>query len=459
MESVEQVAQGGTVVIRAHGIPLDDLRALNAQRGRESLRVFNATCPEVGRVQALIKRYSQNGFFVIILGSSAHPEVVAHRSFALSGSLVLSSVEEARSLPDQSLEKTLVVAQTTFEVTEFRKIAAILRERCKALVVKESICCDTQKRQQDAECLVSKAEAVVVVGGKTSNNTLHLVALAKKTGKPVHHVESALELETSQFAGVGSVAVLAGASTPNWTVDEVVEQLASSGKGTSIPRILFHTSKVVQLPLAMTTGLSALAIRWALGWGVPWQSLAFPVFAVLGLATLAPFTDPLGLGTHGAIREEFLRKHKRILLSLGIANLLLALGLSASRGLAGSLGLVVVSAIALVYPQRPRSAGWCLRRLPASKDLGQSFGPAFLVVGLPLLQGYHSSRNLAFPAFLGLSGLLLGLNGWRHVQEFQNDQVLGPETLTVALGIRGAKATAMACFVAGIFLLGWLIAW
>lgn len=457
-DSPEGVQQG-TVVIRAHGIPLQDFRTLKSRRSTGTLRIFNATCPEVGRVQAIIRRFSGKGRFVIILGSAEHPEVIAHRSFATCGSQVLSSVEEAALLPDEALVHTLVVAQTTFDASDFRRIAEHLKGRNPSLVVKETICRDTLVRQCDAESLVERAQTVVVVGGLESNNTRHLAALARRKGRSVHHVESAMDLDPVRLEGVDSVVVLAGASTPNWTVDEVVEKLERIGKSSSSLRSLLKAAEVVRLPLALVTGGSAWILNRALGWGASWVDVCYPILFVLGVSALAPFVDPLGLGTKGQVREGFLAENRRAFLGGGTAILLLAFGLVASNGVRGGLGMAALAFLALLYPRTLRlgPVRWSPRRMPASKDLGQSLGPSFLVLVLPLFQGSSAPAGLLLTAFMGMTALFMGINGWRHVREFQKDQVLGPETLPVALGIRNAKAVGTVCLLAGVMALGWVL--
>ena len=197
-EAPDQV-QNGTVVIRAHGIPIQDLRGLKERQARGELKIVNATCPEVAKVHNKIKKWSPKGYFTVILGSHGHAESVAHRSFAEHGSLIVANMAEAQALTDEQLRKVLVVAQTTFTVKDYHEISEYLRGRAVDAVLENTICEDTWMRQDEARALAQTVDAVIVVGGKASSNTKHLAELATHYGKPVQYVETANELDLSSF--------------------------------------------------------------------------------------------------------------------------------------------------------------------------------------------------------------------------------------------------------------------
>ena len=103
-ESPETV-RDGTVVIRAHGIPIQDLRGLKERQARGELKIVNATCPEVAKVHHKIKKWSPKGYFTVILGTHGHAESVAHRSFAESGSAIVANMAEAEKLTEEQVQK------------------------------------------------------------------------------------------------------------------------------------------------------------------------------------------------------------------------------------------------------------------------------------------------------------------------------------------------------------------
>jgi len=126
--------EDGTVVIRAHGIPIQDLRGLKERQAKGKLRIVNATCPEVAKVHSKIKKWSPKGYYTVILGIHGHAESMAHQSFADHGSIIVANMEEAKALTDEQLKKVLVVAQTTFTVKDFEEISEYLRSRAGDMV-------------------------------------------------------------------------------------------------------------------------------------------------------------------------------------------------------------------------------------------------------------------------------------------------------------------------------------
>ena len=202
------MVRDGTVVIRAHGIPIQDLRGLKERQARGELKIVNATCPEVAKVHHKIKKWSPKGYFTVILGTHGHAESVAHRSFAEHGSQIVANMGEAETLTDEQLKKVLVVAQTTFTVKDYHEITDYLRTRAGDAVFENTICEDTWTRQEEAERLARTVDAVIVVGGKASSNTKHLAELARKHGKPVQYLETAAELDLTAFTGSETVLSL-----------------------------------------------------------------------------------------------------------------------------------------------------------------------------------------------------------------------------------------------------------
>jgi len=197
--------KNGSVVIRAHGIPIQSLRGLKERQAKGELAIVNATCPEVAKVHSKIKKWSPKGYFTVILGTHGHAESVAHQSFAESGSAIVANMGEARALQDEQLAKVLIVAQTTFTVKDFEEISGYLRTRSRDCITENTICEDTWTRQEEARNLAMTVDSVIVVGGKASSNTKHLAELATHFGKPVQYVETASELDLAALPAAGTV--------------------------------------------------------------------------------------------------------------------------------------------------------------------------------------------------------------------------------------------------------------
>jgi len=444
-ETSDQV-QGGTVVIRAHGIPIQDLRGLKERQAKGELKIVNATCPEVAKVHHKIKKWSPKGYFTVILGSHGHAESVAHRSFAENGSVIVSTMAEAEALTDEQLRKVLVVAQTTFTVKDYHAISGYIRDRAGVAVLENTICEDTWMRQDEARELARTVDTVIVVGGKASSNTKHLAELAQHFGKPVQYVETASELDLTGFTGKETVGVLAGASTPTWLVDEVVDVLEQLGDGPSRWRSFLQAAYGSSSLMAVGAGLMTLGVhRWLdipMGWRYPVLTAAY----VVSMYLLSPFLDPLGLGAKGPARARFLDRNRSILLISAAAALLLTLGLAASLGLkvlAVVLGACLVGA---AYKRRFRLGAReiSLRSIPGSKDVVVSLALATVAVITPVWQEGRAWDLRTFAAVFLVGVLAFVRTVIYEFRDMQNDQIVGKETLPILLGKRATKAVLIA---------------
>ncbi len=443
--------ENGTVVIRAHGIPIQDLRGLKERQAKGEVKIVNATCPEVAKVHNKIKKWSPKGYFTVILGSHGHAESVAHRSFAEHGSQIVANMGEAMALAPEVLKKVLVVAQTTFTVKDFHEIVDYLRDRSEDMVVENTICEDTWTRQDEAKALAQAVDTVIVVGGKASSNTKHLAELAHHYGKPVQYVETASELDLTQFTGKETVGVLAGASTPTWLVDEVVDVLEQLGDGPSRWRSFVQAAFGSSSFLALGTAFATVGVHHWLGLSRHWTYPVITAAYVLAMYLLNPFLDPHGLGAKGPARARFLERNRRTLIGAALVALVLALGLAAYEGPKALAVMAFATVLGLVYKlQTP--GGISLRRIPGSKDLVVAAALATVAVVMPLWQEGAPWNLRGFAAMFLIGTLAFARTVIYDIRDMQNDQVLGKETLPIAIGKRGAKivlATLLSILVAG----------
>ena len=444
-ETPEQV-QNGTVVIRAHGIPIQDLRGLKERQAKGELKIVNATCPEVAKVHHKIKKWSPKGYFTVILGSHGHAESVAHRSFADNGSIIVSTMAEAEALSDEQLKKVLVVAQTTFTVKDYHAITDYLRSRAEDAVFENTICEDTWMRQDEARELARTVDTVIVVGGKASSNTKHLAELAQHYGKPVQYVETASELDLGGFTGKETVGVLAGASTPTWLVDEVVDVLEQLGDGPSRWRSFLQAAFGSSSLMAVGAGLMTLGVHRWLGLPMDWRYPVLTAAYVLAMYLLSPFLDPLGLGAKGPARARFLERNRGVLMVCALAALALTLGLAASLGVKVLAVVIGASLVGTAYKRKFRMGGreFSLRSIPGSKDVVVSLALATVAVITPMWQVGRAWDLRAFAAVFLVGVLAFVRTVIYEFRDMQNDQIVGKETLPILLGKRGTKAVLLA---------------
>ncbi len=210
----------GPVVVRTHGIARTDVE-LAARLGVE---LVDATCPHVLRARREILRFGREGRTVVLAGDCLHPEVRAQVSFATGPIHVAACPEELPALPPET--RVGLVAQTTLTPEDLGAIEAALRARHPDTVVAPTLCDDARLRQAEAAVLAARVDAVVVVGGLSSANTSRLASICRRIQPRCFHVESAAALRAEDFSGVATVGLAAGASTPDWLIDEVAAWLA-----------------------------------------------------------------------------------------------------------------------------------------------------------------------------------------------------------------------------------------
>jgi 4-hydroxy-3-methylbut-2-en-1-yl diphosphate reductase len=213
---------GGTVIIRAHGVPRPVEDALH-DRGAV---IVDATCPKVKKAQLLIEEQSALGKRLLLLGEENHPEVRGLLSYAGDDALVFDSLEELEQGFDPGRESFLA-AQTTQDRKLFDGMRRWLEGRAPGSTVLETICDATRIRQQEAIHVAREANAMVVAGGFNSGNTRRLVKVIRDQGTPCVHVETADELDPADFVDAEIIGLTAGASTPDTIINEIYNKLRS----------------------------------------------------------------------------------------------------------------------------------------------------------------------------------------------------------------------------------------
>ena len=219
VEDFKKFAPGDTAIVRTHGIPKNELQELQ----KTGVEVVDATCPYVTKPQQICEQMSQEGYSVVIFGDESHPEIKGVKSYAINGALVVTSTQE---LEDVKLgEKVALVAQTTRKVEEYLEIASYLIPRHKEVRVFNTICNATFENQEAARKLAKRADIMIVIGGKNSSNTKQLFSIASSNCKDSYHIENKDEVDCSWFVGKELCGITAGASTPDWIIQEVVDKI------------------------------------------------------------------------------------------------------------------------------------------------------------------------------------------------------------------------------------------
>lgn len=221
---LSDVKPNDTVIIRTHGIPKNDLKNLR----KLNAKVINATCPFVTTPQQIVKNMSKEGYSILIFGDSEHPEVKGVQSYGEDQDDV-HIVLEPQDLKDINFKnkKIATIAQTTKKKEKYLEIVNSLILKNKEVRVFNTICDATFENQDAARDISNKADVMIVIGGKSSSNTKQLHAICLENCPDSYLIENEKELSKSWFENKQFCGITAGASTPDWVIQEVIGKIES----------------------------------------------------------------------------------------------------------------------------------------------------------------------------------------------------------------------------------------
>lgn len=211
----------GTVIIRAHGVPPETKEQLK----NAGFQIIDATCPRVIKVQMLVRHYARKGFNCLVIGDAAHPEVIGIMGYGGEKAALVSNEEELKKI--DNLSDYIIVAQTTQDYERYDKWCHEIVTRFSGGRIFHTICDSTHKRQREAKRLSDEVDMVVVVGGKKSANTRRLAEIVHESGKEVIALEDERDLDMEQIKKFNKIGITAGASTPDWIINRIVEKIDS----------------------------------------------------------------------------------------------------------------------------------------------------------------------------------------------------------------------------------------
>lgn len=212
-------ADGDALIVRSHGVTASEMKELRAS----GKAVVDATCPFVTRAQKHAAELSRDAGMLVIVGEAHHPEVKGILSYATGDVRVVANVEQARSLP--KCPQMGIIAQTTQSLENFRAIVGVCLEKTRDLKIYNTICDATTVRQEEAIAIARQVELMLVVGGFNSANTSRLAELCREQGTTTYHLETAAEIDPAWFVGIERVGLTAGASTPQFLIEEIIAHL------------------------------------------------------------------------------------------------------------------------------------------------------------------------------------------------------------------------------------------
>lgn len=223
IENLDNIFQGA-ILVRSHGVG----KALYDAVEEKGLPVVDGTCPFVKKIHSIVKENHDANKGIIIAGSSQHPEVVGINGWCENAAKIIETPEEATALDLQDGAEYIIVVQTTFRQSRFDEIVAELKKKNIHLLVFNTICSATEKRQAEAVSLSQNVDKMIVIGDKKSSNTQKLVEICRKNCENTVHIETICDLVLNNFSKNDKIGITAGASTPPAIIKEVVVTMSEA---------------------------------------------------------------------------------------------------------------------------------------------------------------------------------------------------------------------------------------
>lgn len=465
VKSIDEVAEG-IVFIRAHGVTPEVRKSLD----RPGIEVRDLTCPHVRRAQLAVKRYADQGCRIIILGDEGHSEVVGLLGYAKGKGHAVSSPEEICELP--SFDKVCLVAQTTQSEDKFALAAKTLRARYPDAVIRNTICNATNERQAEVRELAGQVDAMVVVGGKHSANTVRLAEVAMAEGVPTFLVETASDLNESEIRKFKTVGVTAGASTPHWVfgsvVDKVNECLIFRNSFLKLSKSImafcvYSYAYIGAGSAAMTYGaLKLLGIQPRAGY------LTLAAMYVVSMHLVNRFTDKASAKLNDPRRMELLEKYKTFFVTIAAIFIGGALALASMFEFHAFLLMLAALIAGVAYnfsfiPKRlaDRLRFKSVREIPGSKDFFVSFAWAVVTVLFPFLASGKTNAGGAFGIFIFWFIMVFIRSLIFDLRDMEGDRIVGKETLPLILGAELTRKLIMTCvaILAGLAFYNVIVGW
>ncbi|HOP92257.1 MAG TPA: bifunctional 4-hydroxy-3-methylbut-2-enyl diphosphate reductase/30S ribosomal protein S1 [Acetivibrio thermocellus] len=225
IDDIDEAEPNGHIVIRAHGVTPDIYKKISDK----GLILEDATCPYVKKIHNLVKEKSEEGYKIIIVGDRNHPEVIGINGWCNNQAYIVDSVDDVEKLPTSD-EKVCVVAQTTITNEKWLEVNTALKKKFKNILKFDTICSATSRRQNEAEEIAKNVDMMIIIGGKNSSNTQKLYDICKKHCNLTYKIETSGDLPPVDIKKIKKVGISAGASTPDWVIEEVIKKMSELNK-------------------------------------------------------------------------------------------------------------------------------------------------------------------------------------------------------------------------------------
>ena len=426
----------GIVLIRAHGVPPQDQEKLKSA----GFKVINATCPRVIRVQTIIRKHAQKGFAAIIIGDRDHPEVQGLLGYAGDRGITASTMGELQALP--VFEKAVIVAQTTQDTSLYDQVKKWVQSEQLNYKVYDTICDSTEKRQAEARRIARLCDAVVIVGGKQSGNTRRLAQIAGESGKPAMHVEDDAELDMELLSHAKSIAITAGASTPNWIISKTFRAIEGNlqNSNKALGPLLKLRDFLLRSNFLLAAGAGFLTYACSRLQGID-HNLIYSFISILYVLSMQIINNLFSTHSdqyNNPARAMFYEAHLWILTVIAMTSGSAGLFLAYKTGMLSFFMIAIMSLMGLSYNLNffpifiKNSKIKKIKDIPGSKTILIALAWGMVTTLVPAISnpGTHSF----FTPFIFATGMVFARNSFFAIMEIQGDRITGKETLPILLG-------------------------
>lgn len=228
LKTIDNISQANKrAVIRAHGIA----KHVYKEAEERDIEILDYTCPNVLRIHKIAEEYAKKGFYIILVGAKEHAENIGTISFCGEFCYILEDSNEIdiviSKIQKSKKQDIMLLVQTTYSMEKFEKIVELLKDKLngKNIVVNNTICNATKIRQEETKKIASIVDAMIIIGGKKSSNTNKLYNISKSVCNNTQIVESKEDIDFTMLKGIEKIGIMAGASTPNDVIQDVVDIL------------------------------------------------------------------------------------------------------------------------------------------------------------------------------------------------------------------------------------------
>ncbi len=438
VDSVDEITnrKNAILIIRAHGIAPAERKKIK----ESGIKIIDATCPKVGYVQAIIKKHTSLDYTVVIVGDKEHPEVNGLLGYTGGRGLIIGTPEEVIKMP--TLAKVCVVAQTTQDSEDYNKIVNKIIELYPQAIVFNTICSSTEQRQAEVISISREMDAMFVVGGKNSANSKRLAVLAAKQNTPTFHIETAMEIGNININSFNRIGVSAGASTPNWIIDRVMDRISEgqNRKLRKIGNLLNLWMLAIKTDIYSALGAGCLSIACMVLQNIPVNISSIIIaslftYAMHVINRLISRKPPAGF--IGSFREETYLRHEKIYKYSAIVSIVASLFLALSIGIIPFTFLFIMALAGILYNMKILHGGWrfqSLKDLPGSKNIFMALAWGSVTAIIPFLNNNGGNHAGLIVAFAFTFGVVFIRSAMSDILEIQSDKLIGRETIPVLFG-------------------------